>query len=438
MGKFYSMLLAMLTVCTLAQAQVFFDATVTMGSNTSASGADEVSKDGVTIATTAGGFATGQQYRFAKGSETTFTSTVGKITKIVFTCTAEGDAKYGPGCFDAQDGYTYDGKVGTWTGSADEVKFVAGAAQVRAVTIAVSIDGKDPEGGEEPGEEPVDPQPATAIDVTCAQAVELTNALADGATSTDTYAVTGYITEVVSNVSRNQQTFWMADTKDGGQVFEAYWANLPEGVSEFKVGSKVKITGQLMKYVKGEAVTPEIKNADVVILEEGGDTPTPQPEMGEWESSATAPLVVAHALELAATLDASTKSPANVCVKGIISEITEVNTQYGNATYYISDDGTTDQQLLVYRGYGVDGAKFEAEDALAVGDHVIVCGQIVNFKGETLEFTTGSSILSLKPAAVSVVKADAAEGVIYTIAGQRVPAITRHGLYIVGGKKVVK
>ena len=116
----------------------------------------------------------------------------------------------------------------------------------------------------------------TGIEVTCAQAVELTNALADGAMSSETYTVTGYITEVVGNVSRNQQTFWMADTKDGGKLFEAYYANLPEGVSEFKVGSKVKITGQLMKYVKDGKVTPEIKNATVEILENGGDTPTPR------------------------------------------------------------------------------------------------------------------------------------------------------------------
>ena len=121
----------------------------------------------------------------------------------------------------------------------------------------------------------------TAKTVTCAEAVELTNALADGGTSAETYSVTGYITEVVGNVSRNQQTFWMADTKDGGKVFEAYWANLPEGVSEFKVGMKVTITGQLMKYVKGTDVTPEIKNADVVILEDGGGVePGPGPEPG--------------------------------------------------------------------------------------------------------------------------------------------------------------
>ena len=39
----------------------------------------------------------------------------------------------------------------------------------------------------------------------------------------------------------------------------------------------MKITGNLLKYVKNGVVTPEIKNANVVILEagDGGDTPEP-------------------------------------------------------------------------------------------------------------------------------------------------------------------
>ncbi|MCR5334356.1 MAG: DUF6359 domain-containing protein [Bacteroidaceae bacterium] len=115
-------------------------------------------------------------------------------------------------------------------------------------------------------------QTEEGIPVTCDEAVGLTNALTDGATSTETYTVTGYITEVVGNVSRGQQSFWMADTKDGGKVFEAYYANLPEGVEKFVKNSKVKITGQLTKYVKNGVVTPEIKNAIVEILETGDDS----------------------------------------------------------------------------------------------------------------------------------------------------------------------
>ena len=124
--------------------------------------------------------------------------------------------------------------------------------------------GTDPEGGQGGGGGAEEGTP-----VTCAQAVEYTNALADGATSTETYTITGYITEVVGTVSKNQQSFWMADTKDGGQVFYSFWANLPEGVTEFVKDTKVKITGQLIKYVKNNVVTPEMKNATVEIIEEG-------------------------------------------------------------------------------------------------------------------------------------------------------------------------
>ena len=140
--------------------------------------------------------------------------------------------------------------------------------EIKNADVVILEDGGSGQGGDTPVE---------GTEVTCAQAVELVQALADGGTSTEIYTVTGYITEVFGNVSRNQQSFWMADTKDGGQVFEAYWANLPEGVSAFTVGSKVKITGNLLKYVKNGVVTPEIKNANVVILEAGDGGGTPEP-----------------------------------------------------------------------------------------------------------------------------------------------------------------
>ena len=115
--------------------------------------------------------------------------------------------------------------------------------------------------------------PVEGTEITCEQAVQLTNALTDGGTSTESYNVTGYITELASDVSTQkgdpQQCFWMADTKDGGKVFEAYYANVPNGVSAFTVGMKVKITGKLKKYVKSGTVTPEMQNPNVVILEEG-------------------------------------------------------------------------------------------------------------------------------------------------------------------------
>ena len=99
-------------------------------------------KDHVTIAGTSGTI-TNDQIRMFKSSTTTISTTVGKIVKIEFTCTASGTAKYGPGCFAAQDGYSYDGNIGTWVGEATSVEFVASSNQVRATQIVVWIEGDD-------------------------------------------------------------------------------------------------------------------------------------------------------------------------------------------------------------------------------------------------------------------------------------------------------
>ena len=227
----------------------------------------------------------------------------------------------------------------------------------------------------------------SGTEITCAKAVELTNALADGATSSETYTVAGYITEVVGSVSRNQQSFWMADTKDGGKVFEAYYANLPEGVNEFKAGMKVKITGNLMKYVKDGKVTPEIKNANVEILENGEGGDTPSGDAGTLDN----PYTVAQALEI---INAGTYTKDKVYVSGIVSKIDEISLQYGNATYYISDDGKTDKQLQVFRGYTLGGEKFQSEDDLMVGDKVIVWGVLTLYNSKTPEIT-GSQLYSI-------------------------------------------
>ena len=72
--------------------------------------------------------------------------------------------------------------------------------------------------------------------------------------------------------------------------------------------------------------------------------------------------------------EALAADPANgVYVQGTISAITEVSTQYKNATYTISD-GTN--EMLIYRGRYLDNADFTSEDQIAVGDIVTVYGNL--------------------------------------------------------------
>lgn len=108
-----------------------------------------VTQDGITLSidkgtstSGEGNLYNGQQFRIFKGNTLTVSSTVGNITQIVFTCTANNTTKWGPGCFAAQDGYTYKDKIGTWVGNAAAVNFTAESNQVRATTIEVTVSGE--------------------------------------------------------------------------------------------------------------------------------------------------------------------------------------------------------------------------------------------------------------------------------------------------------
>lgn len=122
-------------------------------------------------------------------------------------------------------------------------------------------------------------------------------------------------------------------------------------------------------------------------------TPTPKPAADPKGSGTEAdPFNVAAALKY---IEAGQNLDKQVYVSGIIVSVKEIDaTNYGNATYYISDDGTASGQLTVYRGYDLGNKKFTAADRLKAGDKVVVYGKLVNFNG-TKEFTQGNYIYSL-------------------------------------------
>ena len=104
------------------------------------------------------------------------------------------------------------------------------------------------------------------------------------------------------------------------------------------------------------------------------------------------PYTVADALALLA----DGQTPTGVYVKGIVSQVDEVSTQHGNATYWISDDGTTDNQMEAYRGKYLENANFTSEDQIQVGDEVVVTGNIVLYGDNKIpEFSQGNYLYSL-------------------------------------------
>ena len=258
-------------------------------------------------------------------------------------------------------------------------------AEVKNPTVVIMEQG----GGDETGTE--------GTKVTCAKAVELCNALAAGESSAEAYSITGYITDVFANISNNQQSFWLADTKDGGKMIQAYWANLPEGVEAFTVGSKVTITGKLLKYVKTDGtVVAEVKNPTVTIIETGGGTVTPdQPIEGTPAGTGVEsdPYNVAGALAYIQTLSAEDKPEALVYTKGVISEVVKLGTS--GSIQFKMQDKNVNNSLLVFYCNNLGNVAFSAQTDLKMGDEVIVCGKVVNYGGNTPEYAPGAYLVSL-------------------------------------------
>jgi hypothetical protein len=78
-------------------------------------------------------------------------------------------------------------------------------------------------------------------------------------------------------------------------------------------------------------------------------------------------------------------------VLGAISQIDSFSSQYSSITYWISDDGTTTDQLQCYSGKGYNGANFSSKDDLTTGTMVVVSGTLKIFKS-TYEFDKNNRI----------------------------------------------
>ena len=108
------------------------------------------------------------------------------------------------------------------------------------------------------------------------------------------------------------------------------------------------------------------------------------------EGSKESPYTVADALKVM-----TTTASGEVYTKGIICSITEVSTQYGNATYFISDDGQNTNTIQVFRGKYLNNAAFTSADQISVGDEVVIYGKLQLYNGSTPEILNGNYIYSI-------------------------------------------
>ena len=102
------------------------------------------------------------------------------------------------------------------------------------------------------------------------------------------------------------------------------------------------------------------------------------------------PFNVTAALAYTRALGDDVKSENDVYVTGIVSSVKYTySAQFGTATYNISVDGNEDNVFTVYGSYYFDNKPWEEGNTqIAVGDVVVVCGKVINYKGTTPEFAS--------------------------------------------------
>lgn len=103
--------------------------------------------------------------------------------------------------------------------------------------------------------------------------------------------------------------------------------------------------------------------------------------------------------QMASKLAANAKTDKQYYIKGKVVSVKEpFSAQYGNASFYISDDGKAEGQFLVFRTLYLGNEKWtEGKTNVAVGDEVVVCGSLTNYMGNTPETVQGETYLvSLK------------------------------------------
>lgn len=207
------------------------------------------------------------------------------------------------------------------------------------------------------------------------------------------------LTGTVSGFNSQYCSFDLTDATGKIYVYSLTEASKTEWASKIANGGTVVLRGKYEYYAK--------KNQHEVIeaIIESYEGPTTPPVIVGTPAGTgveTDPYNVAKTLELAKGLTKITDPKAELNAtnsvtgffKGTITEVQDLNIEFGNATYLISDGGQTTATFLVYRGLSFNGEKFIAPGNIRKGDEVVVQGSLVNYNG-TIELTQGSKLVTL-------------------------------------------
>ena len=259
----------------------------------------------------------------------------------------------------------------------------------------------------EGGEDPIVIQPTGDGTVdnpyNVAAVLEYTNSLAADEESPSNIYFKGKVVSITTNYDESgtfgNAVFYISDDGTNKNQFYVY-RTLYFGNKKYtsgttlQEGDEVVICGSVVNY---RGTTPETVQSKSYLYSlngqggGGGDTPA-----GEAKGSGTQadPYNPVAAINYANQVG-DKESDNEVYIKGKVSKITNnyVADNFGNATFYISEDGTESNEFYCYRTLYLGNKKYTSGDLLKVGDEVIVCGKVTSYKGNTPETVANKSYL---------------------------------------------
>lgn len=263
-------------------------------------------------------------------------------------------------------------------------------------------------GGDEPNTETVAKGTGTQADpYNVTAALEVVNALASGEETPTAIYVKGAVKQIkqIETEQYGNANYYITD--DGNNeiyIFQSYYLGNRKFTADDKleVGDTVVVYGKFTNY---QGNTPETVGKGTSYIyslngkTDGGTTPdTPSEGQATGDGTKENPFNSVAANKYASSLAADAESDKDVYIKGkVVSVKEQYSTQYGNATFYISDDGKADNQFCVFRALYLNNEKYTSGTTLSPGDEVVVCGKVTNYYGNTPETVQGKAYLvSLK------------------------------------------
>lgn len=183
------------------------------------------------------------------------------------------------------------------------------------------------------------------------------------------------------------------------------------------------VTVRMVGVKKTFTVTQKGEGGEVTPVEEG-------------DGSKEKPYSATQALAVTSALEKDAKTDKEYYVKGIVCEVKEISTQYGNATFWISDDGSNDKatRFYVFRAKDANGASITDPNRVKVGDAVVVYGIFQNYFGNTPQLSQGGQIISVNGGDnpdTPVQDPKSATGVVVAVSAQGFLLKTESGLQYV-------